>query len=221
MEKQWRVVCAYCKDTVILGSASQGVSNFKIHTETKSHKNKRSAYHHGLEPLEDIVCREVVSTLDSSIFQILKSGKAFFKPCNHPFEKSSSKETLRNRIQAHINSTDHKTKVKSVSNTKTVHDFFKKSTKEEKTDKTFWLGSEKLLEGSEYICLGFYESCIIVKDCTGKKSSLPTSMVMDDLRPGIDEYKETWYPGPHFKHTFNDMLINGSYLEHRMQESYL
>ena len=42
-EKQWRVACAYCKDTVILGSASQGVSNFKRHTETKSHKNKRSA----------------------------------------------------------------------------------------------------------------------------------------------------------------------------------
>ena len=51
-KKQWRVACAYCKDTVILGSTSQGVSNFKRHTETKSHKNKRSAYH-GLEPLEE------------------------------------------------------------------------------------------------------------------------------------------------------------------------
>ena len=83
------------------------------------------------------MCREVVSLLDSSIFQILKSGKAFCKPCNHPFEKSSSKETPRNRIQTHINSTDHKTKVKSVSNTKTVHDVFKKRRKEEETDKTF------------------------------------------------------------------------------------
>ena len=55
-EKQWRVACAYCKATVILGSASQGVSNFKRHTEIKSHKNKRSA-HHGLEALEDIVSR--------------------------------------------------------------------------------------------------------------------------------------------------------------------
>ena len=203
------MACAYCKDTVILGSASQGVSNFKRHTDTKSHKNKRSAYH-GLEPLEDFVCRKVVSTLDSSIFQILKSGKAFCKPCNHLFGKSFSKETLRNRIQVHINSTDHKTKVKSVSNTKTIHDFFKKRRKEEKTDKTFSPGSEKLLEGSQYICLGFYESCIIVKGCTEKKSSLPNSMVMDDLRPGIDAHKETCYPEPHFKHTFNDILINGT-----------
>ena len=88
-EKQLRVACAYCKDTVIPDSASQGVSNFKGHTEIKSPKNKRSAYH-ALEPLEDIVCREVVSTLDSSIFQILKSGKAFCKPCNHPEKQDSS-----------------------------------------------------------------------------------------------------------------------------------
>ena len=33
---------------------------------------------------------------------------------------------------------------------------------------------------------------------------------MDDLRPGIDEHKETWYPEPHFKHEFNDILINGT-----------
>ena len=33
---------------------------------------------------------------------------------------------------------------------------------------------------------------------------------MDELRPGIDEHKETWYPEPHFKHTFNDILINGT-----------
>ena len=83
-EKQWCVACAYCKDTVILGSASQGISDFKRHNDMKSHKNKRSAYH-GLEPLEDIMCREVVSSLDSSIFQFLKSGKAFCKPSNHPF----------------------------------------------------------------------------------------------------------------------------------------
>ena len=78
------------------------------------------------------MCREVVSTLDSSIFQILKSGKAFSKPCNYPFEKSPSKETLRNRIQANINSTDNKTKVHSVSNTKTVHRLFLKKGEQKK-----------------------------------------------------------------------------------------
>ena len=90
------------------------------------------------------MCREVVSTLDSSIFQILKTGKAFCKPYNHRFEKSSSKETLRNRIEAHINSTDHKTKVHSVSNTKTVHDFFLKKEKRRKNGQNLPLGSESV-----------------------------------------------------------------------------
>ena len=101
----------------------------------------------------------------------------------------SHKATLNNARQ-HVNSTNHQQKVKKFGKVATndISSFFTK--KGESVENSGWSRPGKQL------CLGYYKETTVYK-LDNHSLIMNPRLLLDDLKPGVDEGKVSWYPEPH------------------------
>ena len=123
--------CYYCKQDIALGSVSQGITNFRLHTISDKHKGNQ----HSGEKMAAKTAEIVRAGFDKGVFMV-KDSQLFCRPCQFQFANCKSVKQLQHNVSVHERKSAHISLKRGMSGMGSLTSFFSKATKTTKADHT-------------------------------------------------------------------------------------